>query len=30
MAESKERPWRVGGVEDLDLSICKIIIYSKL
>ena len=21
MAESKERPWRVGGVADLDLSI---------
>jgi hypothetical protein len=30
MAESKERPWRVGGVADLDLSICNLSIYSKL
>jgi hypothetical protein len=30
MAESKERPWRVGDVADLDLSICKINVYSKL
>ena len=30
MAESEERPWRVGGVANLDLSICNINIYSEL
>ena len=29
MAESEERPWRVGGVADLDLSIYNINIYSE-